>query len=219
MQSHNNQRKRCRARVASRDQRKQTQTQSSHSVSIYRPLRLLSEIVCQSRLIIETQPNHTQDREILFQLSWQWKYCSTITRGMPCTAPTLIRTTTTSDNVISRYTYCPCSLLLPRLIAGITTARQNTKALFWIGFQLTCDSSVVTDDRAVKHPRELQSKLIDCREIEHDLKTKDLLLEINAILLHYKRQNKSKSLMSDFETVYMFIAYMVKRTAKQHIFQ
>lgn len=181
MQSHNNQRKRCRARVASRDQRKQTQTQSSHSVSIYCPLRLLSEIVCQSRLIIETQPNHTQDREILFQLSWQWIYCSTITRGMPCTAPTPVRTTTTSDNVISTYTYCPCSSLLPRLIAGITTARQNTKALFWIGFQLTCDSSVVTDDRAVKHPRELQSKLIDCREIEHDLKTKDLLLEINAM--------------------------------------
>lgn len=65
MQTHNNQRKKSRARVASREQRKQTQTQSSHSVSIYYPLKLLlHEIVNRSRLMIETQPTHPQDRQV-----------------------------------------------------------------------------------------------------------------------------------------------------------
>lgn len=63
-----------------------------------------------------------------------------------------------------------------------TSDSQNTKALFEKpDFHLPCDPSVVTDDRAVKHPRELQSQLIESREIEHDLKAKDILLEINAI--------------------------------------
>lgn len=51
--------------MASWDQRKQTQTQSSHSVSILK--LLLYYIVCQSRLMIESQPTHPHDlKEILF---------------------------------------------------------------------------------------------------------------------------------------------------------
>lgn len=176
MQSHNNRRKRSGARVASRDQRKQTQTQSSHSVSIYHPLNLLLfQIVCRSRLMIETQAPGPRDPlsgvlpveillclqtatlytqiffeiQLLFEcrvsvlnhLHSQTKLQNTVHLKIlklllfcfyfSKIAPTPIRTATTSDNEILTSTYCPCSSLFPRLVMlHLTTASQNTKALF-----------------------------------------------------------------------------------------
>lgn len=34
--------------------------------------------------------------------------------------------------------------------------------------EMPCDPSVVTDDRAVEHPRDLQSQLIESRDLEQD---------------------------------------------------
>lgn len=82
-------------------------------------------------------------------------------------------------------------------------------------FKLPCDPSVATDDRAVEHPRELQSKLIESREIEHDLKAKDLLLEINVITPLTLQKTKQPTVKVSYQVLkpctYLF-ARVVKRT-------
>lgn len=88
-------------------------------------------------------------------------------------ATTPLQTVATGDNEIStsneRYTdYC-IGIQQPAIIRN-----------HYFGFQLLCDPSVVTDDLVVKHPRELQSKLIESRKIGHDLEATSFTNDITT---------------------------------------
>lgn len=71
--------------------------------------------------------------------------------------------------------YSFCSSIIIKRVAYIDAMRHEEAVIFKLGFELRCAPSVVTDDQAVKHPRELQSRLMESREIERDSKAKDLL--------------------------------------------
>lgn len=123
--------------------------------SIFFEIQLLVECRVSVKITIIHKPN--------YKIQYSWRLLSSNYSGF-IEVKSLLHQYGQQQTVImkSRRLHIVLSSLLPRLVV----LHLFESAIWKTGFHLACDSSVVTDDPAVEHPRELQSKLIESREIE-----------------------------------------------------